>query len=176
LGARLLSSSLSPVGAMFHDPIEQGLFKANVFSSFFAFDPLVFQDFGTLGKKLLIQDRILNELGLILFGRRHLRIFFHRICGESTQSTHSDSTRPPHCLFNSRLRLRLRTSHQGRALRRFSAILLNSAATGDSRSSPTIGSPRSPDSRVAMSIGIWPSNGTRSRFASRSPPPLPKIW
>jgi hypothetical protein len=90
LGARLLSSSLSPIGAMFHDPIEQGLFKADVFSSFFALDPLVFKDFGTLGKKLLIQDRILNELRLILLGRRHLRIFFHKIWNESTQSTHSE--------------------------------------------------------------------------------------
>src|SRR5438874_8078316 len=85
-GARLLSSSLSPVGAMFHDPIEQGLFKADVFTGFFTFDPLMFQNLGTLREKLLIQDRILNELRVILFLRRHLRIVFHKISGESTQS------------------------------------------------------------------------------------------
>src|SRR4029077_1341121 len=71
-GARLLSSSVSPVGTMFHDPIQQGLFEADISSGFFAFDPLVFQDLGTLREKLLIQDRILNKLRLILFQRRHL--------------------------------------------------------------------------------------------------------
>src|SRR4030095_9399635 len=85
-GARLLSSSVSPVGAIFHDPIEQGLFKADVFSGFFAFDPLVFQDLGTFGEKLLIQDRILNELRLILLCRRHLRIVFHKIGDKSIKS------------------------------------------------------------------------------------------
>src|SRR5213592_3586040 len=71
-GARLLSSSLSPVGAMFHDPIEQSLFKADVFASFFAFDPFVFQNLGALGKELFIKNRIFNELRLILLRRRHL--------------------------------------------------------------------------------------------------------
>jgi hypothetical protein len=84
-GARLLSSSVSPVGTMFHDPIEQGPFKADVFSGLFAFDPLVFQNLGTLREKLLVQDRILNELGLILLQKRHLRIVFHKIGDESTQ-------------------------------------------------------------------------------------------
>src|SRR4029077_8835276 len=65
-GARLLSSSVSPVGTMFHDPIQQGLFKADICSGFFAFDPFVFQDLGTFREKLLVQDRILNELRLIL--------------------------------------------------------------------------------------------------------------
>src|SRR5438045_9329501 len=46
--------------------------------------------------------------------------------------------------------------------------ILNSAVTGELMSSPVIGMPRSPDSRVAMSMGIWPSNGTRRRFASRA--------
>src|SRR4030095_12491308 len=65
-GARLLSSSLSPVGAMFHDPIQQGLFKADVFSGFLAFDPLMSQDLGTLRQKLLVEHRILNELRVSL--------------------------------------------------------------------------------------------------------------
>ncbi len=50
--------------------------------------------------------------------------------------------------------MRLRRPVYGRALRICSAILLNSAVTGDRRSSFTIGIPRSPASRVAMSIGI----------------------
>jgi hypothetical protein len=65
-GARLLSSSLSPVGAMFHDPIQQSLFKSDISSGFLAFDPLVFQDLGTLREKLLVQDRIPNESRVIL--------------------------------------------------------------------------------------------------------------
>ena len=67
LGARLLFSSLSPVGAMFHDPIQQGFFKADISSGFFAFDPLMSQNLGTLGEKLLVQDRIPNELRVVLF-------------------------------------------------------------------------------------------------------------
>src|ERR1041385_1655912 len=66
-GARLLSSSVSPVGAMFHDPIQQGLFKADISSGLFALDPLMFQDLGTLCEKLLVEYRILDELRLILF-------------------------------------------------------------------------------------------------------------
>jgi hypothetical protein len=66
LGARLLSSSLAPVGAMFHDPIQQSLFKPDISSGFLAFDPLMFQDLGTLREKLLVQDRIPNEVRVIL--------------------------------------------------------------------------------------------------------------
>src|SRR5438874_3004452 len=102
-GARLLPSSLSPVGAMFHDPIEQSLFKADVLAGFFALDPLVFQNLGALGKELLVKDRILHELRLILFRRRHLKILFHKIWNESTRSKHSNSTRSPRYLFNSDL-------------------------------------------------------------------------
>jgi hypothetical protein len=52
---------------MFYDPVQQGLFEADVFTGFFAFDPFVFQDLSALGEKLLIQDRILNELREIPF-------------------------------------------------------------------------------------------------------------
>src|ERR1044072_2522735 len=65
-GARLLPSSLSPVGTMFHDPIQQGLFKADVFSGFLALDPLMSQDLGTLRKKLLVQHRVLHALRVSL--------------------------------------------------------------------------------------------------------------
>src|SRR5947199_3568479 len=77
-GGRLLSSSLSPVGAMFHDPIQQSSFKADVFPGFFALDPLVLQDFCALGKKLLVKRRFSNELRLICFRRRHVCFFFHK--------------------------------------------------------------------------------------------------
>src|SRR5213596_3060364 len=77
-GARLLSSSLSPVGAMFHDPIQQSSFKADVFPGFFTLDPLVLQNFCALGKKLLVKRRLSNELRLICFRRTHVCFFFHK--------------------------------------------------------------------------------------------------
>src|SRR4030095_10804873 len=61
-GARLLSSSLSPIGAMFQDPIQQSSFKADVFPGFFAFNPFVLQNFRALGKKLLVERRVFDEL------------------------------------------------------------------------------------------------------------------
>src|SRR5262249_11422573 len=86
-GARLLSSSLSPIGAMFHDPIEQGSFKADVFAGFFAFDPFMLQNLRALGEELLVESRILDELSLIFFRRWHLGfLFFHKTCVESTKS------------------------------------------------------------------------------------------
>src|ERR1041384_6688033 len=69
-GARLLSSSLSPVGAMFDDPIQQSSFKADVFPGLFALDPLVLQNFCALREELLIERRIFDELRLICFRRR----------------------------------------------------------------------------------------------------------
>src|SRR5206468_10486508 len=79
-GARLLSASLSPVGAMFHDPIKQGLLKADVLAGLFTFNPLVLQDLRPLGEKLLVKSRILNELRLIFSRRWHLRFLFHKSC------------------------------------------------------------------------------------------------
>jgi hypothetical protein len=83
-GARLLSSSLSPIGAVFHDPIKQCLFEADVFAGFFTLNPLVFQNLGPLGKELLVENRILNELRLTFFQRRHLSLLFHKIWDQST--------------------------------------------------------------------------------------------
>src|SRR4029453_4472292 len=85
-GARLLSSSLSPTGAVFHDPIKQCFFEADVFAGFFALNPLVFQNFGPLGKELLVKNRILDELRLTFFQRRHLSLFFHKIWDQSTSN------------------------------------------------------------------------------------------
>src|SRR5262245_12235690 len=78
-GARLLSSSLSPVGAMFHDPIQQSSFKADVFPGFFTLDPLVLQNFRALRKELLVERRVFDELRLVSFRRGHVRLFFHKI-------------------------------------------------------------------------------------------------
>src|ERR1700751_1286544 len=77
--ARLLSSSLSPVGAMFHDPIQQSSFKADVFPGLFALDPFVLQNFCALREEFLIERRLFDELRLICFRRGHVRFFFHNI-------------------------------------------------------------------------------------------------
>src|SRR5439155_4173891 len=82
--ARLLSSSLSPVGAMFHNPIQQSSFKADVFTGFFALDPLVLQNLRALGKKLLVERRFFHELRFICIRRRHVRFFFLKIYTSST--------------------------------------------------------------------------------------------
>src|ERR1041385_8789153 len=82
--ARLLSSSLSPVGAMFHNPIQQGSFKADIFPGFFALDPLMLQNFRSLSKELLVKRRFFNELRLICFRRRHVQFLFHKMFAEST--------------------------------------------------------------------------------------------
>src|SRR5204863_5664594 len=86
-GARLLSSSLAPVGTMFHDPIEQSSLKADVFAGFFAFNPFMLQNLRALGEELLVERRILDELSLIFFRTWHLGfLFFHKTCVESTKS------------------------------------------------------------------------------------------
>src|SRR5207249_3699962 len=69
---------------MFHNPIQQGPFKADIFPGFFALDPLMLQNFRSLGKKLLVKRRFSNELRLICFRRRHVCFFFHKFSSEST--------------------------------------------------------------------------------------------
>src|SRR5207253_3129575 len=48
----LAHSSFAPVGAMFHDPIEQRFLKADIGPGFFALDPFVFQNLLALSEKL----------------------------------------------------------------------------------------------------------------------------
>src|SRR6516164_7648420 len=86
-GARLPSSSLPPIGAMFHDPIKQGSLEADVSPGFFALDPFMLQNLRALGEELLVERRILDELSLVFFRRWHLGfLFFHKIPRKSTIS------------------------------------------------------------------------------------------
>ncbi len=78
---------------MFHDPIKQRPFEADVFAGLFALDPLVLQDLGALGKELLVENRILNELRLTFFQRRHLLLFFHKIWYQSTPMPSGEQNR-----------------------------------------------------------------------------------
>jgi hypothetical protein len=54
LGGLVLSQG-TPAGAMLDDPVEERLFEADVMAHFLALDPLVTENFGPLGQKLLIQ-------------------------------------------------------------------------------------------------------------------------
>src|ERR1700746_2947687 len=79
-GARLLHSFLSPVRAMFDNPIEQSLFKADVLAGFFAFDPFVLKNLFPLGKEFFVEDRIFYELRLVFLWRwgGHIATFSHK--------------------------------------------------------------------------------------------------
>src|SRR5438270_11231308 len=78
-GARLLSSSDSQVGAMFHDTIEQSSLKADVFAGFFAFNPLMLQNLSALGEEPVVECRIHDEMRSIFFRRRPLVLLvFHK--------------------------------------------------------------------------------------------------
>jgi hypothetical protein len=79
---------------MFHDPIKQRPFETDVFAGFFALDPLVLQDLGALGKELLVENRILNEL------RWHLSLLFHKIWDRSTKLNYWNSTGKASYLFS----------------------------------------------------------------------------
>ena len=46
---------------MFHDPIEKRLLKADVVTGFFAFDPLVAENFLTLREELFVEQRFADE-------------------------------------------------------------------------------------------------------------------
>ena len=66
---------------MFHNPVEQRFFKANVGAGLFALDPLVFQNFFALGQKFLVEDRIFQELRTLFGALSFSRIFHKKICG-----------------------------------------------------------------------------------------------
>src|SRR2546430_16503772 len=85
---------------MFHDPIKQGSFKADVFAGFFAFNPFMLQNLCALSMELLVERPILNALSLIFFQRRLHRFFFHNIWDKSIKSSHWHSTQRPYHLFN----------------------------------------------------------------------------
>src|SRR5262249_24305611 len=154
---------------MFHDPIQQSSFKANVFPGFFALDPFVLQNFCALREEFFVKRRVFNELRLVYVRRRHVRFFFHNIFTQSTPNGSVAATKIKHrnwtmesCNLFRLWRVPWMYLYFS-SLRISWAIRLNSAVTGDFRSSLTIGMPRSPPSRVAISIGISPSSGTRNR-------------
>ena len=48
-------AGFAPAGAMIDDPIRKGAFKTDIMTGFFRLDPLVTEDFLTLGLKFLIE-------------------------------------------------------------------------------------------------------------------------
>ena len=52
----------APRGAMLDDPIRQRLFKADVLSGLFRFNPFVLQNFLALGLKLTVERGVLQQI------------------------------------------------------------------------------------------------------------------
>ena len=72
-GGGLGAAGGAPAFAVFADPVEKGSLEADVVAEAFGFEPLVFQDFFTLGEEFLIEARLLHEftgrfVGLVLNG------------------------------------------------------------------------------------------------------------
>src|SRR5262245_55802135 len=80
---------------MFHDPIQQSSFKADVFSGFFAFDPFMLQNFRALCEELLVERRLFDELRFVCFRRGHVRFFFHKISSQSTPNSTTATNQTP---------------------------------------------------------------------------------
>ena len=53
---------------MFHDPVEERLFKTDVVTRFFTLDPFVAEDFLPLGEELFVEQGFFDEGGI--FRRR----------------------------------------------------------------------------------------------------------
>src|SRR5687767_5283167 len=102
----------------------------------FAFDSLMPQDFLPLRKEFLVEQGFFNEVGHLGSRGAHAR-------GE-TSTTDTAASMP----------------HRGKAAIKCAATFWNSVAARLSPAAATIGSPRSPASRVGISMGIWPSRGT----------------
>ena len=62
VGGRVLGAAgRTPAFAMLANPVEQGAFETDVVTQAFGFNPLVPEDFLTLGKEFLIETRLLHE-------------------------------------------------------------------------------------------------------------------
>jgi hypothetical protein len=55
---------------VFANPVEEGALEAYVMAESFGLQPLVLQDFLTLGEELLVEARLLHEFPGRLFGLR----------------------------------------------------------------------------------------------------------
>ena len=57
---------------MFHDPVEERLFKADVVARLFALNPFVPEDFLPLGEELFIEQGFFDERGIFVGGVAHM--------------------------------------------------------------------------------------------------------
>jgi hypothetical protein len=78
----------SPLGTVMEHPIDQGRFKTDIMTGFFAFQPLVSQDFIALGEELLVEGRFLQK-GVFLRG------FWHRGVGYEKRNSGQYYSAPP---------------------------------------------------------------------------------
>ena len=72
----------APGGTVFDDPIQKSFLKTDVLAHFLAFDPFVAEDFFPLGEEFLVEDGILDEIGILVFGDIvHIQCSFHKKTG-----------------------------------------------------------------------------------------------
>src|SRR5262249_20835483 len=60
-----------PGGPVFYDPVEQGLFKADVMAGLLALDPFMAKDLFALGEKFLVEQGLADEFGRFVNRRAH---------------------------------------------------------------------------------------------------------
>src|SRR3954471_6772090 len=76
-GPGLLHPLVPPAGPVFHDPIAERFFEADISPGFLALDPFMFQNFFPLREELLVEHGVFNELRLFAFSRHHVGTVFH---------------------------------------------------------------------------------------------------
>ena len=70
----------TPAGAMLDDPVEEGLFKADIVAGLLAFDPFVTENFLPLRQELLVEGGFLKQIVVARF--RSVRHKVHQIEGK----------------------------------------------------------------------------------------------
>jgi hypothetical protein len=57
---------------MFHDPVEECFFKADVVTGFFTPEPFMAEDFLALGEELLVEQRFFDEVSVFVGRMAHI--------------------------------------------------------------------------------------------------------
>ena len=79
---------------MFHDPVEERLFKADVAARLLALDPFVAEDFLPLREELFVEQGFFDEVGIFVGGVAHIGYAnFYKAAFASMFLTGSDGAR-----------------------------------------------------------------------------------
>src|SRR5436190_18825369 len=81
----------APLGAMFDNPVKKRLLETDIVARLFALNPLMPEDFLPLGKELLIEERLLNEVCGFFGGIAHSSTHGISIMRRESSTDHSAS-------------------------------------------------------------------------------------